>query len=252
MIAALVAITFGIEALLARGAAFRGSLGPSPAAAKREKSGLNAALEGAQLALRSKYLAAIVGVMAFYEMASQVMDFQYSHLAEVLEGAGATQAFFANVGFYANVLAVLVQFILVSLIMQKLGLTVALLVLPLAILGSSGMFLMMPTRMAASLLHISDNGLNYSIQQTARESLYVVTTPDEKYKARAFTNMFVQRLAKGLSIFLLMGLLALKVEANLMSLVAIAVAVLMVLFSLYAGREFGRKSRAEGQPAVGT
>jgi AAA family ATP:ADP antiporter len=246
MIAALAAITFGIEALLDRGAAFRRSAGPRPAdPAKPAKSGWSVAVEGARLVLRSRYLAAIVGVMAFYEMASQVMDFQYSHLAEAFEGAGATQAFFANVGFYANSLAVVVQFVLVSLIMRKLGVTVALLVLPFAILGSSGAFLVMPTLMAASLLHISDNGLNYSIQQTARESLYVVTTPDEKYKARAFTNMFVQRLAKGLSIFLLMGLLALKVEANLMSLVTMVVAILMILFSLYAGREFTRKSRAE-------
>jgi AAA family ATP:ADP antiporter len=247
MIAALVAITFGIESLLARGAAFRSSAGPRPVPSKPEKSGAGAALEGARLVLRSPYLAAIVGIMAFYEMASQVMDFQYSHLAESFEGAVATQAFFADIGFYANALAVGVQFLLVSLIMRRLGLTVALLVLPLAILGSSGAFLVAPTLAAASLLHISDNGLNYSIQQTARESLYVVTTPDEKYKARAFTNMFVQRLAKGLSIFLLMGLLALQIEINLMSLVTIVVAVLMILFSLYAGREFARKGRAEEQ-----
>jgi AAA family ATP:ADP antiporter len=245
MIAALVAITFGIESLLARGAAFHASAGPRPVSSKPEKSGTSAALEGARLVLRSPYLAAIVGIMAFYEMASQVMDFQYSHLAESFEGAVATQAFFADIGFYANALAVGVQFLLVSLIMRRLGLTVALLVLPLAILGSSGAFLVAPTLAAASLLHISDNGLNYSIQQTARESLYVVTTPDEKYKARAFTNMFVQRLAKGLSIFLLMGLLALQIEINLMSLVTIVVAVLMILFSLYAGREFARKSRTE-------
>jgi AAA family ATP:ADP antiporter len=247
MIAALVAVTFGIEWLLKRGAAFRRSARPRPADANAEKSGLSVALEGAQLVFRSKYLAAIVGVMAFYEMASLVMDFQYGTLAEAIEGAQATQAFFANVGFYANVLAFVVQFVLVSLVMRKLGVTVALLVLPLAILGSSGAFLVAPTLMAASLMHISDNGLNYSIQQTARESLYVVTTADEKYKARAFTNMFIQRLAKGLSIFLLMGLQALKVEANLMSLVTMVVAILMILFSLYAGREFTRKSRAEEQ-----
>lgn len=245
LIAALVAITMGIESLLVRGAAFHASAGPRPTPWKPEKSASSAALEGARLVARSRYLAAIVGIMAFYEMASQVMDFQYSHLAESFEGAGATQAFFADVGFYANALAVSVQFLLVSVIMRRLGLTVALLVLPLAILGSSAAFLVAPTLMAASLLHISDNGLNYSIQQTARESLYVVTTPDEKYKARAFTNMFVQRLAKGLSIFLLMGLLALEVEINLMSLVTIGVAVLMILFSLYAGRDFARKGGGE-------
>ena len=81
------------------------------------------------------------------------------------------------------------------------------------------------------------------MQQTARESLYVVTTPDEKYKARAFTNMFVQRLAKGLSIFLVLGLGALQLGVQYLSLLTIIVAIAMALCSIYAGREFNRKSR---------
>src|SRR6185503_567723 len=95
---------------------------------------------------------------------------------------------------------------IVALIMRKWGVTAALLVLPMALLLSSFSFFLFPGLMMASLLFISDNGLNYSIQQTSRESLYVVATPDEKYKARAFTNMFVQRVAKGMAIFMVMGL----------------------------------------------
>ena len=83
------------------------------------------------------------------------------------------------------------------------------------------------------------------LQQTARESLYVVTTPDEKYKARAFTNMFVQRVAKGVSIFTVMGLVALQVKVQYLSLVTIAVAIGMVLCSVYAGRRFATKSETE-------
>ncbi|MBI1940072.1 MAG: MFS transporter [Acidobacteria bacterium] len=245
--AAVILVTFLAESWVSRSETFRKvtRAQPSGEGDSGKKSKMAAAIEGAQLVLKSPYLAAIVGFMAFYEMASQVMDFQLGHLGEALQGAEATQAFYADVGFYANGVAVVTQFFLVSLIMRKLGVTAALLVLPLVILGSSGTFLVMPSLLVASFFFISENGLNYSIQQTARESLYVVTTPDEKYKARAFTNMFVQRLAKGISIFLLMGLLALKVEINLMSLVTIVVGVLMILFSLYAGREFVRKSKAE-------
>ena len=51
-----------------------------------EKSKTSAAIEGAQLVMRSKYLAAIVGIMAFYEMASQVVDYQFSSLTEGVSG----------------------------------------------------------------------------------------------------------------------------------------------------------------------
>ena len=121
----------------------------------------------------------------------------------------------------------------------------ALLVLPLAFFFSSIAFFAVSTLAIASLLHISDNGLNYSIQQTARESLYVVTTPDEKYKARAFTNMFVQRFAKGLSILIVIGIGLLNVELRFLSTITIVVVILMALCGTYAGRQFSRKSKLE-------
>jgi AAA family ATP:ADP antiporter len=151
----------------------------------------------------------------------------------------------ANIRFYANALSVIVQFFLVSLIMRRLGLVAALLVLPLAFFFSSIAFFAVSTLAIASLLHISDNGLNYSIQQTARESLYVVTTPDEKYKARAFTNMFVQRFAKGLSILIVIGIGLLNVELRFLSTITIVVVILMALCGTYAGRQFSRKSKLE-------
>ena len=105
-------------------------------------------------------------------------------------------------------------------------------------------------RTRTSYMSISQNGLNYSMQQTARESLYVVTTPDEKYKARAFTNMFVQRLAKGLSIFLMMGLKLLNVEIQYLSIITIVVATAMALCSIFAGRVFGRKTQEMEEEAI--
>jgi AAA family ATP:ADP antiporter len=129
--------------------------------------------------------------------------------------------------------------------MRKLGVTAALLILPLAILGSSLAFLMVPTLYVASALVISENGLNYSLQQTARESLYVVTTPDEKYKARAFTNMFVHRLAKGAAIFVVIGLIHLSIPVRYLSLVTVVVMSLMIFCSIFAGRRFREKSLVE-------
>lgn len=223
----------------------------TPAKGGQQQSA-NAALEGARLVIGSRYLMAIVGIMAFYEMASQIMDYQFKLLTENLAGVVETQAFMIDVYFYANVVSVVVQLFLVSLIMRKFGLVTTLLVMPVAILLSSVAFLASPTLMVASLLVISDNGLNYSIQQTGRESLYVITTPDEKYKARAFTNMFVQRFAKGIGIFLTMGLSLTPIPIQYLSLFTVAVVILMILCSVFAGRHFMRKSPAAGplpQPA---
>src|SRR5262249_19352137 len=136
------------------------------------------ALEGARMAFRSTYIAAIVGMVAFYEFGSQIMDYIFKKSTENMATTAATQASLANVYFYANALAVIVQLFLVSFIMKRFGPKVALLIGPAAVLLSSITYFLMPE--FVPLLVISDNGLNYSMTQTARESLYVVTSHEEK------------------------------------------------------------------------
>jgi len=250
MMAVITVVIYRMETLMGGSGVFRKVMSPGPAE-HQSPSKMNAAFQGAKLVMRSPYLAAIVGIMACYEIASQTMDYQFSVMAESVAGVTETQGFIADIRFYANLLSVFVQFFLVSLIMRKLGVVAALLVLPLAAVGSSAAFLVVATLPAAGLLHITDNGLNYSIQQTARESLYVVTTQDEKYKARAFTNMFIQRFAKGVSILALLGLIAIQVDIRYVSLITIAVMVVMILCSVYAGRRFELKSAESGPPTRG-
>lgn len=251
LMATLILVVFWAEKLVDRSQSF--GKGGRPLKEKGE-AGVGTALEGAKLALKSKYLAAVVGLMLFYEIGSQINDYQFSKFAESLSGTQATQAYFTNVSFFANGLAVVVQLFLVSLIMRRAGLTAALLVLPVALLISSFTFMLFPTLLVASFLFISDNGLNYSVQQTSRETLYVVTTPDEKYKARAFTSMFVQRFAKGLAIFAVIGLGVLGLtgaSVRFLSILTMSVMTILVVLSIFAGREFAKKSQEQEAPAKG-
>lgn len=206
------------------------------------------AFEGLRLVLRSRYLTWIAGIMGSYEVASQLMDYQFKLAAERLSGVQATQAFITDVYLYASLLALLTQFFLVGAVMKRFGPSIALLVLPLSIIAGSLGFLAMPTLAMVSLLVIFDNGLSYSIQQTGRESLYLATSPDEKYKGRAFISMFVQRGAKGLSILAVIILGATGITAEYLSLLTIAVMVGMVLLSIRAGRHYVQATSLKAAP----
>jgi len=72
----------------------------------------------------------------------------------------------------------------------------ALLFLPVAILIGSVTYLAVPVIGAAVFMTVSENSVNYSINQSAKESLYTPTSRDARYKAKAFIDMFVQRFAK--------------------------------------------------------
>jgi len=165
-----------------------------------------AALDGALLTLRSPYLLSIVAIVGLYELVSTIMDFQFtSSVAQALD-AEAIGIHLSRVFAFTNVVSMLVQLLLTGFVMQRFGVGVALLVLPVMALLSSATFLVLPGLWTGSLLNTADNAFSYSINQSAKEALYVPTSAREKYAAKAFIDMFVQRFAKALAVGLSLGL----------------------------------------------
>ena len=91
-------------------------------------------------------------------------------------------------------------------------------------------------------LNTVDNGLNYSVNQSAREVLYTPTTREEKYKAKAFIDMFLYRAAKvvAVGVALLLGACVGEefTAVRLLSFLTIALAVAWVFIARYAGKRF--------------
>ena len=237
-----------------------GSKGTEEAAPKRlsateegedgagEKS--NAAVEGARLVFRSPYLLSIVAVVGLYEMVSTIMDFQFSAtVAHFLEGQ-ELRNHIDLVFTVTNWVAFAVQLTLTSFVMTRFGVGAALLFLPVAaMLGSVG-FLIAPVLLVGSALNTCDNGFSYSINQSGKEALYVPTTRDEKYKAKAFIDMFAQRFAKALAVVLSLGITMLFSgfgSVRWLSLVTVVILALWITAARYAGRVFAAKEAGLAQ-----
>jgi AAA family ATP:ADP antiporter len=229
-------IIWGIETLASKPGASIGRKATAQERTPGELKKVNAAVEGAKLVFSSKYLIAIVMIVFLYELASQILDYQYKLAAQSLVGTGVTQAFFGQIGAIVGVVSVVTQIFLVSFVIRVFGLTTALLVLPGAMMLASGVYAAMPILWTSALLYISDNAFAYSINQTARETLYVPMSADIKYKARAFANMFVQRAGKSAAILMAIGLSAIPVR--FLSILAILVVVVWGVFAHNAGRRF--------------
>jgi ATP:ADP antiporter, AAA family len=237
----VAAIVLRLETIARRPGAAIGRQAARTTKAPSEKTAPkgNPVFDGARLVVASKYLLAIAMITFLYEINSQILDYQYSSAAETIQGAGGTQAFFGRVGTIIGVISVVTQLFLVSFITRTLGITTALLILPAAMAAASGIYFVTPMLMTAALLTISDNSFNYSINQTAREMLYVPTSDDVKYKARAFINMLVQRVGKGAAILMALGFDAMSnLPIRYLSILAFAVIAIWVGFAWYAGRRF--------------
>jgi ATP:ADP antiporter, AAA family len=219
----------------------RAAARPAEPEARSERS---AALEGAALVFASRYLLAITAMVAVYEVVSTVMDFQFtSTVSHYLDG-DAIGRHLSRVFAVTNVASMLVQFFVTSAIMQRWGVGAALLVLPCTTGLGSAAFLAWPGLWVGSALNTADNAFSYSVNQSAKEALYVPTTPDEKYKAKAFIDMFVQRLAKtvGVGLSLAMGVwFGDFTSVRWLSLVTLALAGAWVIAARYAGRRFAEE-----------
>jgi len=210
----------------------------------------NVFLEGGKLVLQSKYLLGIAAVLGLYEMVSNIVDFQLAVLVEEqITDAAERDAFFGLVGQATSLVSIGVQLFLTSLVMKRYSVKIALLFLPLAILGGTIGFVLLPTLAFVGFMSVSDNALNYSINQSAKETLYTPTTQDEKYKAKSFIDMFVQRAAKVASVALNLGLTALVItDARWLS---VAVGVLLIAWIAvirFLGRQYEARKNAD-EPA---
>ncbi|MBW2277839.1 MAG: hypothetical protein JRF63_10125 [Deltaproteobacteria bacterium] len=218
---------------------------------------ISPAVEGLRLVTRSKYLLAIVGIVGLYEVISALADFQFTEtVAHYLDGAAISEQF-ATVYLITTVVALAVQLVGTGFVMNRFGIGTALLVLPIAVLVGAAGFLAAPILMAGSFLSITHNGLNYSINQSAREALYVPTPRYVKYRAKACIDMFVQRFAKAVGVLVGLGLSAVLSGVGGVRWLSLPVAVLVVAWILaarYAGRRFAaleQESRGREQAALG-
>lgn len=208
----------------------------------------NAIFEGADIVFRSKYLMAIVGIIALYEMVSNIVDFQLSAtIAQSISSDLEKDAYFGFVGQVTSIGSLVVQLFLTSFVMKRYGVGIALLFLPIAItLGSVG-FLVIPSLVFVTIMSASDNSLNYSINQSAKEALYTPTDRDVKYKAKAFIDMFVQRFAKVIAVVLNLAVAAWVGLENVrwLSIACLLILVVWIMAVRYAGREFKKKASTE-------
>ena len=200
------------------------------------------ATEGARLVWRSRYLLAIVSIVGVYEMASTIADFQVSASVHHYFSGDLIKVQFSRVFAMMNIVALTVQVFLTSFVMRRLGAKIALLVLPVGLGIGSLAFLALPVFAVARILPSLDGGLSYSINQSAKEALYIPTTRREKYAAKAFIDMFLQRTAKAVAVGLSIAMTKLLSDSfegvRWLSFITLGLIAVWVMAARYAGKHF--------------
>jgi AAA family ATP:ADP antiporter len=124
--------------------------------------------------------------------------------------------FFSGYNLIQNLWTMLIQLFLVSRIFKWFGVRAGIFFLPLIALGGYIWVTAGASLVIVKWVKALENGADYSIMNTTRHALFLVTTREEKYKAKAAIDTFFQRLGDTLSttlIVLNMLFFSLKIEA---------------------------------------
>ena len=90
---------------------------------------VSAALEGARLVFASRYLIAIMGILGFYEIVSNIVEFQFSSMVEASAMEGTEiDAFFGMWGWMISGVSIVVQLLLTPYLMNRWSVGAALMV----------------------------------------------------------------------------------------------------------------------------
>ena len=102
-------------------------------------------------------------------------------------------AFYGNFFFWVNLIGVLVQMFVVSRIFKYFGVRAALFVLPVIAFGSYGAFAVIGGLTVLRFAKTAENATDYSLQNTVKQALFLPTSREEKYKAKAAIDTFFVR-----------------------------------------------------------
>jgi AAA family ATP:ADP antiporter len=158
---------------------------------------------GFSLVLRDRYLilfAALIFVLNWvtktgdYVLDRKILD--AAHAAGQVSRHDATifiGQFRARYFEWTNWIGVLLQLFVVSRVVKYMGLRAALVLMPIASLAGYGGALAIPTLMALTVARALEMSLDYSLSNTTRQALWLVTSRDAKYKAKQVIDTFVVR-----------------------------------------------------------
>ena len=135
--------------------------------------------------------------------------------------------FYGDFFFWVSLLAAAIQLVLVSRIIKYIG-TGALLFLPCIALGGYTLIAALPVLSYIRFAKVAENATNYSLQNTVHQTLFLPTSREAKYKAKAAIDTFFVRAGDVLAAVFVFAGTKLALEAGDFARVNIGLALVWI------------------------
>jgi len=215
---------------------------------------------GFQLIFRDRYLMLIAALVVLLNIVNTSGEFLLGKLvvaqaAHAFPGAAMVAArerfigeFYGSFFGWVNVLGLVLQTFFVSRVFKAIGPGGALFVGPCIALVGYSVILVAPLLGLVRVLKILDNSSDYSIQNTARQALFLPTSREAKYKAKAAIDAFFMRFGDVLQAGVVYLGTALGFVVSSFAALNLAFTVLWFFIAAALAREYIRRSHQPAGP----
>lgn len=178
-----------------RVATTRGSSTVQAPSAERDRRG------GFSLVVHDRYLFLIAASVLLLNFVNTTGDFvlaqivnTHAHSLPVAQRQGYIAAFYGDFQTAISVLTAATQIFVVARAFKHVGIGTSLLFLPLFALGGYGVSALLPLLPVMATVKVIENSTDYSLQNTVQQALFLPTSRDAKYKAKAAIDTLFVRL----------------------------------------------------------
>jgi len=147
--------------------------------------------------VRNRYVLGLIGLGSLIAVCGLLIEFQFYALTKMSGHTGTL--FFANFYTLLNLIGLTIQLLAGSWLQFRYGTGVALLVLPLGLLGGAALLALNMSLLTGAALRLLEGGLKSSTHRFAWEQTYLPLRAEHRDMAKALVEGLFARAAEGLT-----------------------------------------------------
>lgn len=148
-----------------------------------------------------------------------------------------------------NTIGFLIQLFVTGRVMSRFGAGVAIVILPVvALVGQLGAFASGLALMALASAKVAENSVDYSLNGTAKNALFLVVPREAKYKVKVFLDTVIVRFGDVIAGVLVIGAMAAEVSTAGFLAISTVVTVIWLAVAWILRREHGRRANEVAPP----
>lgn len=190
--------------------------------------------------VRYRHLQVIIAIMVITFMVDVMVEFQFSAFAKQTYQGRDLTAFLGNFyGFWLNLITFVLQMFATTFIVSRFGVGPTLQIMPVSLACASLATLLAPSLLSTAAARLTEASTRYSFNKTGTELLYLPLPLELRNRTKAFVDVFVDRLSRGLGgMILVLFTSVVGLPPSRFAAVVLVISIVWILLSIIAQREY--------------